>query len=59
MTENSSVQQGDRIVDLSATDGAPLVWNVGPGVRVDPLDLRPLEAVLGGIGSGKGRGSVA
>ncbi len=58
MSDNSS-EQSDRIVNLSATDGAHLVWNVGPGLRVDPLDPRPLEAVFGGPGAGKGSGGAA
>jgi hypothetical protein len=58
MTEHSR-EQSDRIVDRSATDGAPVVWKVGPGLRVDPLDLRPLEAVLGRPGAGKGSGGAA
>jgi len=58
MTEHSS-EQSDRIVDRSATDGAPRVWNVGPGLRVDPLDPRPLEAVLGRPGASKGSDGAA
>ncbi len=58
MTEHSS-EQSDRIVDRSATGSAPLVWDVGPGVHLDPLDLRPLEAVLGRPDAGKDSGGAA
>ena len=65
MTDNSA--QWNPIVDLSDTEGAPIVWNVGPGVQVDPLTVPDYwnfvselgELVLGNPGAGKGSGGAA